>query len=84
MKYAPKNIHVSTVSVLADCVYKFLIAPISPLFTSFMVLHFHSIKFSQISIWNYFLGIEHLTQSIKLIYLIWKMRIIHLFSWAPG
>lgn len=64
MKYASKDIQGSTTSVLAECVYKFLTVPASFLFTSFMVLHSHSIKFSKIPIWNYFLGTEHLLSQL--------------------
>lgn len=42
MKYASKDIEGCTESVLAECIYKFLVVSVSPLFTAFMVLHFHS------------------------------------------
>lgn len=42
MKYTSRDIQGCTESVLAECIYKFLIVSASPLFTSFIVLHFHS------------------------------------------
>lgn len=64
MKHASREIQGPRKSALAEHVYKFLIEPISSLFTSFMVLHFHSIKFSKTPIWNYFLDIERLLSQL--------------------